>query len=253
MRGEFGALFKSCISDPLPWGEEEIRGFKETPAPPPWFLLRGFAGVTTSFLSWVGGTCGNNDSQCGFYGCWSFQAGWYLPFQLDARAGNVLQTCWPRHSCAKAAFGVCCGVLDNWSPVCYFKFSSMKYWVGKCDGWQRSCTELLLFPTCSNPWSSTGKCKQSTPRVSGSSVMLWKGWWLLPDFPSLWLVFVMKFSVHWIYHVYSVASFRSQRVNSWWAFPRDGQKLESSCLHFFQIQCADNFLGWFSLNRVSQL
>lgn len=69
MRTEFGALFKSCSSDPLPWGEEEIRGFKESPAPPPWLLLWSFAAVRTSFLSWVEGTSGSNDSQFGCYDC----------------------------------------------------------------------------------------------------------------------------------------------------------------------------------------
>lgn len=69
MRTEFGALFKSCSSDPLPWGEEEIRGFKESPAPPPWLLLWSFAAVRTSFLSRVEGTSGSNDSQFGCYDC----------------------------------------------------------------------------------------------------------------------------------------------------------------------------------------
>lgn len=90
---------------------------------------------------------------------------WYLPFQLGIvhfweRSPDLLA--W--HSCAETAFGVC-AVLDNWSPVCYFKFSSMKYWVGKCDGWQRSCTELLLFPTCRNPWSTPCTCGDVVERV----------------------------------------------------------------------------------------
>lgn len=159
------------------------------------------------------------------------------------------------HSCAKAAFGVCCGVLDNWSSVCYFKFCSMKYWVGNVMGGRvaaRSCRSSQHAAKQAILGAPQGSARGAPPVLLVHCWCCGKGdcSFLIP---SLWLVFVMEFSVRWIYRVYSVASFRSQRVNSWSAFLRDGQKLESSCLHFFQIQCADNFLEWFSLNHVSQL
>lgn len=251
MRSEFGALWKGCSSDPLPWGEEEIRGFKESPAPPPWLLCGALLELEpVSSAGWRGHLLAGArsvDLMSASVPAWVIFAisagcpGWQHPPDLLA---------W--HSCAKAAFGVCCGVLDNWSPVCYFKCCSMKYWVGNVMGGRGAAQSC-----CSSQHAAILGAPQG--RARGAPPVFLVQWWCCGKgdgsflIPSLWLVFVMKFSVRWIYHVYSVASFRSQRVNSWWAFPRDGQKLESSCLHFFQIQCADHFLGWFSLNHESQL
>lgn len=62
--------------------------------------------------SWVEGTSGNKDSQWIF--CLLVLPGW-VTFAISAgcsgreRPPDLLA----RRSCAKAAFGVCCGVLDN--------------------------------------------------------------------------------------------------------------------------------------------